>query len=118
MMDVIYSLREDPSTLFLLEDAGKIYSDYCQITTFARHIIRPEQVNTYLYLSEFSSDRYHGKYTGTITDIHMELEDKNYIPAKKKYVAVIVSEVEFLVNAISIRKLSKMYMPAWNMQHI
>ncbi|WP_418519772.1 sigma-70 family RNA polymerase sigma factor [Megasphaera massiliensis] len=46
----------------------------------------------------------------------MELEDKNYIPAKKKYVAVIVSEVEFLVNAISIRKLSKMYMPAWNMQ--
>lgn len=116
MAEVLYSLREDPSTLFLLEDAGKIYSDYCQITTFARHIIRPEQVNQYLYLSEYNADRYHGKYTGEITDIHMELEDRNHIPAKKNYVSVIISEVEFVVHANVIRQLSKNYMPAWNMQ--
>ena len=42
MSGVSFALREDASTIFMLQDAGKYYNDYCQITVFGRKLINPK----------------------------------------------------------------------------
>ena len=113
MAQVSYALREDPNSIFLLQDAGRRYEKYCQIAVFGRHIVRPEFFQQYLYFAPHTGAN--GKYRGSATDVQMSIEDNGYTPMCD-YVAVIDSEVEFKVTASVIRQLSKDYMPAWGVK--
>lgn len=108
-----YALREDASTICLLEDGGKLFPQFRQITVFVRNLIRPEHLGQYLYFFPYKGRN--GKYYGSATRIRTSLEDKGIIP-KYNYVAKIESEVEFRILPGVIHTLSKNYMPAWNMQ--
>lgn len=113
MAEVSYALREDASTIFLLEDGGKRYKNYCQTTVFGRNLIRPEFLGQFLYFAPHAG--HNGKFRGTVTDLQMSLEDNGCIPARD-YVATIESEVEFKVTASVIRQLSREHMPAWGVK--
>ncbi len=113
MAQVSYALREDPNTIFLLQDAGRHYEKYCQIAVFGRNIIRPEFFRQYMYFAPYTGNS--GKYYGSLTDVRLSIEDNAYVPATN-YVAVIDSEVEFRVTSSVIQQLSKEYMPAWGVK--
>ena len=106
-------MREDPSTIFLLEDAGKEYPDFCQIATFTKNIIRPEYLNKYLYFYPYTGTT--GKFNGDETKVRLSMEDRDKNPAYN-YVAVIDTEIEFRVTSSALRKLSKEHMPAWGLK--
>lgn len=113
MVQVAYALREDQNSIFLLQDAGRHYDKYCQITVFGRNIIRPEFFRQYMYFAPFTG--YNGKYRGGVTDIMMSIEDNSCVPTSN-YVAVIDTEVEFRVTPSVIRQLSREHMPAWGVK--
>ena len=113
MAQVSFALREDPNSIFLLQDAGRRYKDYCQITVFGRQIIRPEFFRQYLCFASFTGAN--GKYRNGVTKVRMSIEDNDYRP-QYNYVAVIDSEVEFRVTPTVIQKLSKEHMPAWGVK--
>lgn len=113
MVQVAYALREDQNSIFLLQDAGRHYDKYCQITVFGRNIIRPEFFRQYMYFAPFTG--YNGKYRGGVTDIMMSIEDNSCVPTSN-YVAVIDTEVEFRVTPSVIRQLSREHMPAWGIK--
>ena len=110
---VSYALREDPISIFLLQDAGRRYDKYCQIAVFGRNIVKPEFFQQYLYFVPYT--KANGKYRGNITDVQISIEDNDFAPMSN-YVAIIDSEVEFKVTASVIRQLSKDYMPAWGVK--
>ena len=113
MANVSYAIREDPSTIFLLEDAGNFYKDYCQICSFGKYLVRPELLGQYMGFAPYIG--YNGKYRGDPSKIKLSIEDKDQLPAYD-YVAVIDSQVEFRVTPSVIRLLSKDHMPAWGMK--
>ncbi len=113
MAQVSYALREDPNTIFLLQDAGRRYDKFCQIAVFGRSIVRPEFFRQYMYFAPYTGSV--GKYYGGVTDVRLSIEDNAYIPATN-YVAIIDSEVEFRVTSSVISQLSKEYMPAWGVK--
>lgn len=113
MSKVSYALREDPYSIFLLEDAGRCYDKYCQISVFGRKIVKPEFFRQYLYFAPYTG--LNGKYHGSATDIQLSIEDNDNVPMCD-YVAVIDSEVEFRITPSVIRRLSKEYMPAWGVK--
>lgn len=113
MAQVSYALREDPNSIFLLQDAGRCYDKYCQIAVFGRNIVKPDFFRQYLYFAPYTGAN--GKYRGSVTDVQISIEDNGYVPMSN-YVAVIDSEVEFKVTASVIRQLSKEHMPAWGMK--
>lgn len=113
MVQVSYALREDANSILLLQDAGRRYNRYCQITVFGRNIVRPEFFRQYLYFAPFTGAN--GKYRGSVTDVQMSIEDNDYAPMRD-YVAVIDSEVEFKVTPSVIRQLSRDHMPAWGVK--
>ena len=113
MAQVSYALREDPNSIFLLQDAGRCYDKYCQIAVFGRNIVRPDFFRQYLYFAPYTGAN--GKYRGSVTDVQMSIEDNGYAP-RCNYVATINSEVEFKVTASVIRQLSKEHMPAWGVK--
>lgn len=110
---VSYALREDPKSIIMLQDAGRKYSRYCQITMFVRNIIRPIFFRQYLYFAPFTGAN--GKYRGSVTDVQMSIED-NFFEPKRDYVAMIDSEAEFMVTPSVIRQLSRDYMPVWGVK--
>ncbi|OCN03399.1 hypothetical protein A7X67_10975 [Clostridium sp. W14A] len=111
--EVKYALREDPSTICMLEDAGKFFQNYCQITVFARNIFKPEHIGQYIYFAPFTGAN--GKFHGNMTDVRITMEDNKMEP-KFNYVTVIESEVEFRVTSTVMKHLSREYMPAWGMK--
>lgn len=113
MTQVSYALREDQNSIFLLQDAGRHYDKFCQITVFGKSIIRPDFFRQYLYFAPYIGAN--GKYRGSATDVQISIEDNGYVPMKD-YVAVIDSEVEFSIKPSVIRQLSRDYMPAWGMK--
>ena len=110
MAEVNYALREDPSTICMLEDSGKFFKNYCQITVFARNILKPECFSQYIYFAPFR-----GKFHGDMTDVRITMEDNQMEPGFN-YVTVIESEVEFRVTSTVMRHLCREYMPAWDMK--
>lgn len=113
MVEVSYALREDPSTIYLLQDAGRQYDKYCQITVFGRNIVRPEFLRQYMYFAPYIGNN--GKYRGAATDVQISIEDNEFLP-RRDYVVVIDSEVEFRITTSVISQLSREYMPAWGMK--
>lgn len=113
MAQVSYALREDPNSIFLLQDAGRHYNKYCQITVFGRNIIRPEFFRQYLFFAPYIGSN--GKYHGSATDLLMSIEDNGFTPFQN-YVALIDSEVEFKISSTVISQLSKNHMPAWGVK--
>lgn len=113
MPQVLYALREDPSSIFLLQDAGKRYDKCCQITVFGRNIVRPDFFQHYLSLTPYTDVS--SKYHGTPTNVQLYLEDNDYHPTNN-YVAIIDTEVEFRITPTVIRQLSREHMPAWGMK--
>ena len=113
MSEVRFALREDPSTICMLEDGEKHFNNYCQITAFARNIVRSEYLGKYMYFAPITG--INGKFKGKATDIRIYLEDNDIIP-KSNYVVTIDSEVEFSVNSSVISHLSHEYMPAWGVK--
>lgn len=113
MPRVSYAIREDPNSIFLLQDAGKIYPQYCQVTSMFRNLIRPEFFRQYMYFAPYTG--HNGKYRGDITKLSMSIEDNGYGPANN-YVAIIDSEVEFRITPSVIRAISREHMPAWGMK--
>lgn len=113
MVQVSYALREDQNSIYLLQDAGRRYDKFCQITVFGRNIIRPEFFQQYMYFAPHSA-KYHGSQD-SVTDIHISIEDNGNTPLNN-YVAVIDSEVEFKITPSVIRQLSRDYMPAWGVK--
>ena len=105
-----FALREDASTIFMLQDAGKYYNDYCQITVFGRKLINPKLFHQYLYFAPYTGHL--GKYSGEKNDLQMSIAANNLSP-KMDYVAKIDSLVEFSVSRQVLKQLSKKYMPAW-----
>lgn len=113
MTKVSYALREDPSTLFLLQDAGKTYSKFCQIAVFGKSVVKPEYLRQHLALVPCSSDG--GKYHGTISKVHMSMDDNEHVP-DSNYVAIIDSEFEFVIKPSVILQLCQDHMPAWELK--
>ena len=113
MEQVSYALREDSTTIVLLQDAGQRYDNFCQITTFGRNIVKPEFFRNYMYFAPFVGAN--GKYRGAATTVQMSIEDNGCSPSAE-YVAVIDSEVEFRITPQVIQQLSKDYMPAWGVK--
>lgn len=113
MTKVSYALREDPSTLFLLQDAGKTYRKFCQIAVFGKSVVKPEYLRQHLALVPCSSDG--GKYHGTISKVHMSMEDNACFP-ESNYVAIIDSEFEFVIKPSVILQLCQEHMPAWELK--
>lgn len=113
MSEVSYALREDSSSIYLLEDAGRCYGRYCQVTVFGRNLVRPEFFRQYLFFASYTGNN--GKYRGTVTKVQMSLEDNERGPAYD-YVAMIDSEVEFKIAPSVIRQLSRDHMPAWGVK--
>ena len=110
---VSYALREDPCSIFLLQDAGRQYDKFCQIAVFGRNLVRPDFFRQYLYFAPYAKTN--GKYQGSITDVQMSIEDNGYTPMRN-YVAIIDSEVEFKITASVMMQMSKDYMPAWGVK--
>lgn len=108
MAKAYLALREDVSTVCMLESAGSIYTDICQISTFARNLLKPDHVGKYMYLYPYSV-----KYNGEVTELQMEIEDHGITP-DPNYVAKIESVVEFRIDVSAIRHIAKEYMPEWN----
>ena len=113
MVQVAFALREDKNSIFLLQDGGKHYNKYCQITAFGKNIIRPEFFRQYMYFTTFAGG--YNKYNGGSTDIAMSLEDNGCEPTND-YVAIIDTEVEFRVTPSVIKQLSREHMPAWGVK--
>ena len=108
MAKVYLALREDISTVCMLEGADSVNTDICQISTFARNLLGPDYIGKYMYFYPYST-----KYNGEVTKLQMEFEDHGVTP-DPQYVAKIESEVEFLIDASAIRYIAKEYMPEWN----
>lgn len=113
MAEVKYALREDPSTICMLEDSGKFFKNYCQVTVFARNILKPECFSQYIYFAPFMGTN--GKFHGDLTDVRITMGDNKMEP-EFNYVTVIESEVEFRVTSTVMKHLSREYMPAWGMK--
>lgn len=113
MAEVSYALREDPSSIYLLEDAGKYYGNYCQVTVLARILVRPEFFRQFLFFAPYTGNN--GKYNGTVTKVQLSLEANEQGPAYD-YVTMIESEVEFKITPSVMRQLSRDHMPAWGMK--
>lgn len=113
MEKVEYALKEDPGTVALLQDAGKIYSEHCQISAFVRNLVRPEFFNQYMFFAPYYGDK--RKYKGEATRLGMSIED-NGIEPSDNYVVSIDSEIEFRITPRTIQLLSRDYMPAWGMK--
>lgn len=108
MAKAYLALREDISTICMLESAGSIYTDICQVSTFARNLLKPDYIGKYMYFYPYSA-----KYNGEVTKLQMELEDHGVTP-DPHYVAKIESEVEFRIDYSAIRHIAKEYMPEWD----
>lgn len=113
MEKVEYALKEDPDTVALLQDGGRIYNEHCQISAFVRNLVRPEFFNQYMFFAPYYGDK--RKYKGEATKLRMSIEDNGIVPTDN-YVVSIDSEIEFRITPRTIQLLSRDYMPVWGMK--
>ncbi len=113
MPQVSYALRDDPCSIYLLQDAGNKYDKYCQIAVFCRSIIRPEFFRQYISFAPFVGA--YEKNHNDVTKVRFSIEDNELAPSSN-YVAMIDSEVEFNVNPSVIKQLSRDYIPSFTVK--
>lgn len=113
MPQVSYALRDDPCSIYLLQDAGNKYDKYCQIAVFCRSIIRPEFFRQYISFAPFVGA--YEKNHNDVTKVRFSIEDNELVPSNN-YVAMIDSEVEFNVNPSVIKQLSRDYIPSFTVK--
>lgn len=113
MPQVSFALRDDPCSIFLLQDAGTKYEDYCQIAVFSRNIIRPEFFRQYLSFAPFVG--VYEKVHNDVTKVRFSIEDNQLVPSYN-YVAMIDSEVEFTVTTSVIKQFSRNFIPSFTVK--
>lgn len=110
MREVKYLLRDDVAAVCLLEDGGRQIKNSCQIAMVGRTLIRPEYIGEYAAIGSFS---YKNKFYKAKTDAFNKMKALGMHPGKN-YVAVIDSEIEFLVTDKSLERLAT-YLPGRTM---